>query len=371
MGNKSAAAWALNGALLLVSLLLGLAVLEYATRYLRIAPAILRINPDSEDSAFRYSENPLLGYEWKPGYRDADADLHQSFPETNSAGFRDVERRRARDPGTRRILLLGDSVAAGVGIRNIDDLISRQMERALGPGHEVLNFGTPGYCTFGEVELLAERGLAYRPDHVVLLFVENDYVPGNLLFARYTYEHPPGTEYLFLHSALFRWASLRWDWFGFGAAAAASAAVRDAAGDDQNTMALARLDYGRFQASVGASQSTVTAALTRLRDLAEREGFGVTIAIWPRFASSLVLEGDHESIGEEILAVKVARDLGFEVVMLSGAFRADLARAFAGQGASVNALDLYTLSRDDPMHPNENGAAVAGRALAAVLAGPT
>ena len=352
-----------NVLLLVATLALGLLVLEGAARYLRIAPAVLRLNPDAKDSAFRFSDNPVLGYEWKPGYRDDAADLRQSFPMTNQHGFRDVERTREKPPGRKRILLLGDSVAAGVGIRDVDSLISRQLEQRLAAeGYEVLNLGIPGYCTYGEVELLATRGLAYQPDHVILLFVENDYVPGNFLFAQYTFEHPPGTEYLFLHSALFRWAALRWDWFHFG-----SAAKPQLEKADDPDLALTRYSYGRFAAAVGSDAGTVASALTRLKELSEANRFGVTVAIWPRFSPSLVLEGDHELAGDEILAVKAARDLGFPVIMLSEAFRADFTRVLAERGTSSNALDLYTLSRDDPMHPNANGAAVAAAALAGVV----
>jgi lysophospholipase L1-like esterase len=53
--------------------------------------------------------------------------------------------------------------------------------------------------------------------------------------------------------------------------------------------------------------------------------------------------------------------------MLSEAFRLEFAKARDERGFSINALDLYTLSRDDPMHPNERGAAVAADALAAVF----
>lgn len=360
-GTRPTGRW--NLLLLLGSILLGVLVLEGAARFLKIAPAVLRINPGSEESAFRFSDNPVLGYEWKPGYRNAAPDLHQSFPMTNADGFRDVERTREKPSGAKRILVLGDSVAAGVGIRDLDSLISRQLEKRLaGGGYEVLNLGVPGYCTYGEVELLATRGLAYQPDHVILLFVENDYVPGNFLFAQYTFEHPPGTEYLFLRSALFRWAALRWDWFNFGSAAKPQL---EKAGDPD--LALTRYSYGRFEEAVGSNTGTVTRALARLRELADANGFGVTIAIWPRFSPSLVLEGDHELAGDEILAVKAARDLGFPVVMLSDAFRADFASARSKRGMDINALDLYTLSRDDPMHPNENGAAVAAEALARVV----
>jgi lysophospholipase L1-like esterase len=360
-GTRTPASW--NVLLLLGSIILGIVILESAARYLKIAPAVIRINPGSQESAFRFSDNPVLGYEWKAGFRDASADLHQSFPATNGDGFRDLERTRQKPPGKKRILLVGDSVAAGVGIRDIDSLISRQLEKRLaGSGYEVLNLGIPGYCTYGEVELLATRGITYQPDHVILLFVENDYVPGNFLFAQYTFEHPPGTEYLFLHSALFRWAALRWDWFNFGAAAK----PRLETADDPD-LALTRYSHGRFAEAVGSDTGTVTRALARLRELSDANGFRVTVAIWPRFSPSLILEGDHERAGGEILAVKAARDFGFPVVMLSEAFRADFARARDERGLDLNALDLYTLSLDDPMHPNEHGATIAAEALAGVF----
>ncbi len=363
MSTSARAPVSWNILLLLGSIILGILVLEGAARYLKLAPAVIRINPGSQDSAFRFSDNPVLGYEWKAGFRDSSPDLHQSFPATNGDGFRDVERTRQKAPGKQRILLLGDSVAAGVGIRDIDSLISRQLEKRLsGSGYEVLNLGIPGYCTYGEVELLATRGLAYQPDHVILLFVENDYVPGNFLFAQYTFEHPPGTEYLFLHSALFRWAALRWDWFNFGAAAK----PRLETTDDPN-LALTRYSYGRFAEAVGSDAGTVTRALARLRELSDANDFRVTVAIWPRFSPSLILEGDHERTNGEILAVKAARDLGFPVLMLSEAFRADFARALDERGLNLNALDLYTLSSDDPMHPNETGAALAAEALSRIF----
>lgn len=353
-----------NFLLLLASIVVGLLVLEGAARYLKIAPAVLRINPGGADSAFRYSSNPVLGYEWKPGYRNESADLSQSVPSTNRDGFRDVDRDLHKPAGVRRILLLGDSVAAGVGIREIDDLISRQLEKRLAAaGYEVLNLGVPGYCSYGEVELLATRGLAYQPDHVILLFVENDYVAGNFLFGQYTFERPPGTEYLFLRSALFRWASLRWDWFQFGSEAEPKAESGD------SNLALARFSHRRFKEAVGSDDGTVQTALLRLKELSEAQGFGVTVAIWPRFSPSLILEGDHEMIDGEILAVKVSRGLGLPVVMLSGAFRADFARTLEEQGLNTSALDLYTLSREDTVHPNERGAAVAADALATLFRG--
>ena len=39
----------------------------------------------------------------------------------------------------------------------------------------MLNFGVSGYCTRAEIELLETKGLAFDPDVVVVVFVENDF----------------------------------------------------------------------------------------------------------------------------------------------------------------------------------------------------
>ena len=76
--------------------------------------------------------------------------------------------------------MLGDSVVEGVGLRDLDDTVSRQLEKLYPDGRtEVLNFGVSAYCTLAEVELLEVKGLAFDPDVVILVFVENDYLNFN------------------------------------------------------------------------------------------------------------------------------------------------------------------------------------------------
>ena len=79
--------------------------------------------------------------------------------------------------GSDEFILLGDSVVEGDGIRirQVDDLISRQLEMLYGDGTQVLNFAVSAYSTLAEVELLRVKGLQFNPDTVVLIFVENDF----------------------------------------------------------------------------------------------------------------------------------------------------------------------------------------------------
>jgi hypothetical protein len=128
-------------------------------RVFRLAPEVHRLRTGVERSAYQAVENPLLGYELKANYRDDHPNLRESFPYTNADGQRDVERRVERFPGKRRLIVLGDSVVAGHGIREIDETIPRRLERQFpSQGLEALNFGVGGYCTRAEVELLRVRG---------------------------------------------------------------------------------------------------------------------------------------------------------------------------------------------------------------------
>jgi lysophospholipase L1-like esterase len=87
----------------------------------------------------------------------------------------------------RRILILGDSCAFGVGVRD-DETWPAQLEKFLavlaatageprdtrGPGIEVINAGVPGYSAFQGLTYLKRRGLDLRPDLVIASFGFND-----------------------------------------------------------------------------------------------------------------------------------------------------------------------------------------------------
>jgi len=132
----------------------------------------------------RLSNNILLHIELVPncsGYFDG---LFVRLPVTtikiNSDGFRDREFSIQKPKGTYRIIALGDSMTFDWGL-NIEDTWPKQLENKLntlnnGINYEVLNFGVPGYNTFGEVEMFKERGMKYNPDMIILGFLYNDIV---------------------------------------------------------------------------------------------------------------------------------------------------------------------------------------------------
>ncbi len=96
---------------------------------------------------------------------------------TNSQGYRDHERRRAKPPATRRVVALGDSFSWGTRVE-FEDAWPQRLERSLtrqrGEPWEVVNLSRPGMNTVEQAEQLATEGLAYDPDIVVLGYCLND-----------------------------------------------------------------------------------------------------------------------------------------------------------------------------------------------------
>ena len=167
------AGWRTKCIAALVSTFIALLLCEILVWRLGSAPDVKPIEITSDQTVYERSTNPILGFELKANYRDDKADLKKSYPRTNAHGQRDVERSIDKPPGVKRIILLGDSVVEGMGVGEIDDTMSRQLEMLYEDGKtEVLNFAVSGYCTLAEVELLEVKGLQFDPDIVILVFVE-------------------------------------------------------------------------------------------------------------------------------------------------------------------------------------------------------
>ena len=99
----------------------------------------------------------------------------------NSAGLRDVERARRKDPAVRRILALGDSFTYGIGAA-FEETYPAQLQAGLNrrqgrhPPVEVVNAGIPGYFPAAERLFLEHYGVDYAPDLVLVGFLPNDVI---------------------------------------------------------------------------------------------------------------------------------------------------------------------------------------------------
>lgn len=316
-----------------VSLLVGLVITEVAIRIAGLAPGLRRISLNDPDSVYQKSDNPILGFELKPDYRAETPDSYLNYPRTNAHGQRDVERSIEKPIGIRRLILLGDSVVEGFGVREIDQLISRQMEQRLADQNwEVLNFGVSGYCTLAEVEMLKTKGLPFAPDAVILIFVQNDFENYNQDNAGVASGEPPSriVRAMMECSHLFR--------YGY-----------------------AKLGLGG--GSEALSDNNVAEGLDEFARLAAERGFQPVVAVWPQFENARIvdprpmLEG-----GGDLIVERLARMHGIPVYRLSEAFR----RHRQADGTVANPRVRYSVEGDG-MHATPEAAAIAATELVSVL----
>ncbi len=96
--------------------------------------------------------------------------------ETNAAGLRD-DPIPGRDGNTTRILVIGDSYTFGSGVNASDrytELVEQELDRDVDGDVAVINAGVPGWGAPNYAAFLAERGVAYDPDIVVVALIYND-----------------------------------------------------------------------------------------------------------------------------------------------------------------------------------------------------
>lgn len=152
-------------ALLAVSLGIAFGLGEGLLRWLGYAGA-----PESYIGNLREVDDPILNWRFEPYSTVQDGQVTYKY---NSKGFRDSEHEFGRAPGITRLVVMGDSVTEGAGVKS-EEMFSFRLQRLLGSGYEVINLGMSGLNTPQESHLLEVEGLRYEPNVVVLNFVLND-----------------------------------------------------------------------------------------------------------------------------------------------------------------------------------------------------
>ncbi|HEX7182628.1 MAG TPA: SGNH/GDSL hydrolase family protein [Thermoanaerobaculia bacterium] len=285
-----------------LAVLLGtLAALVAGELLLRIAGAAPEVAPVRQ-GRMQLSANPRLVFEPVPGLRH-EGDPSGFFEyrgQSNSLGYRDREHSVEKPPGTYRIAVLGDSIAAGYRIERTEDAFPARLEallRARGLPVEVLSFGVTGYNTAQEVETLRARALRFDPDLVLLAYCHNDRRPPDPRIIQGLREAQGGRRVVPLTavdrrlawSALYR--LLRFQ-------------VLDSA---------AREDAG----AAAAGEQAVARSLDDLGRMSREEGFEVLLAVFPYLPKLY----DKEHARQHARLAEIARRNGFHHLDLRPVFR--------------------------------------------------
>jgi hypothetical protein len=136
-------------------MLLGVVVAEMGLRW---------INPHRLDRREVGEQVYSDWYGWE-NRRGFAGPLHDALTTVDSRGRRSPGR-VTRDPAPRpRVLMLGDSITFGSGVRDEETFCALIAWR-----YDVVNLGVEGYGTDQELLKLEREGLAYHPDVVVLNF---------------------------------------------------------------------------------------------------------------------------------------------------------------------------------------------------------
>lgn len=162
-------------ALVSLQVLVAFVVLEVALRVLD--PFGISYYPETARYFDTYVLEEPIGYRNRPLLTGTFYGVPVSI---NSLGMRDREV-SIKEEGEFRILVMGDSVPFGIGVK-YENSLPYQLERILNEQYpenyfRTLNMGVPSYNTEQELIQLKDLGLKLKPDAVVLLFSDNDIEP--------------------------------------------------------------------------------------------------------------------------------------------------------------------------------------------------
>lgn len=192
-----------NALLALASVVVTLLLLEGTAR---VARALEGSREGAGTDFSAYSEyDPLLGWRKRPEarvtFRRREYTVRIAI---NALGLRDPERGYAAEPGTRRILALGDSFVEGYTVP-LDETVTQDLEASLRKECrriDVINGATTGYSTDQELLFYETEGVRYHPGIVLLFFYYNDVIYND---SQWYYGGVPKPVFVFRQGTLQVW----------------------------------------------------------------------------------------------------------------------------------------------------------------------
>ncbi len=204
----------------------------------------------------RVATNPAQGHEHVPG---GEAHLMGVDVTINSHGQRDREFDKARAPGVKRIMMLGDSLTFGWGVPQ-DQTAAKHLENQLaaegGDTWEVINTGVGNTNTAMQVAYFLTQGIEFQPDVVVLNYFINDAESTPQRKSGFFTEWSAAVVYFQgkVDALTRRWADKQTTWDGY---------YRDLYGDDR------------------AGWAATKASIKTLADVCQEKGIKLLVANYP------------------------------------------------------------------------------------------
>lgn len=310
-----------------------------------------------------------LPYALRPGIRISRQSRDGEYEvRVNRLGFRGAEVAELPATGVQRVLVLGDSVAFGEGLAEVDTfpvLLESDLNAGRNHAYEVINAGVSGFNTAAEAALLRERGLPLQPSAIVLAVSFNDFgpapviTPAGVLSAAQAVQRR--TNWLSDHSEfviLLRWLVT----YAKGEhpfQIMAAAATREGSDEqiwERIDAAVAKRHQQFYRNPRGPDWDRVRSALVEIRDLAAANGARLLVVLFPEQFQVTETTGPHKGVPTELLSpqrawLRLCRALDLDCLDLHSAFQAASER------------DLFM----DMQHPNAAGHRVAARATAVAL----
>lgn len=326
----------------IANLLLALAAVLLAV--LAVEGALRLLEPDSDVQVLREVATPRGSYlALRPGVSGLMLGRSVSV---NAEGYRGALRSRSKTEGVMRVLFFGDSHTFSMGADD-DHTYPAVVERTLnsrGLRCEVLNFGVPGQDLRQILLLLRDRAFPYEPDLIVITFHSGDILESPDDVVRR--DRPAGAAGPSrLHE--FKVELLRRSYLARLVIPYSAALLRGAFGWSGG---LTHREQREIEEE-GKAWLELRTKLLELKQELDRRGIGLAFVLFP---SMLPFE-KHPARPE--FAMLSAWLAAHDIPAL------DLLPAFRGQRAGRLTASLLD------KHPNEEGYAIAGAAVAGFLAG--